>query len=64
MAELEETLKEKEPESEDLLLLLATNSEKVKELKEKLKSLGQQVSDDEEDDEDDEEDGDSAAEDD
>lgn len=54
VTELETTVKEKEVEGEDLLLLLETNSEKISNMKGKLRKLGQQVSDSEEEDDDDE----------
>ena len=53
ISELQSAVKEKETEAEDLLLLLETNSEKIKLMKDSLRKLGQQVSDDEDDEEDD-----------
>ena len=53
ISELESTITEKETESEDLLLLLETYSEKLAAQKAQLKELGQTVSESEEEEEDD-----------
>ena len=50
ISELESTISEKETESEDLLLLLETNSEKLAAQKARLKELGETVSESEEED--------------
>lgn len=50
ISELESTISEKETESEDLLLLLESNSEKLGAQKARLKELGEIVSDSEEED--------------
>ena len=53
ISELESTISEKETESEDLLLLLETNSEKLAAQKARLKELGETVSESEEEEEED-----------
>ena len=53
ISELVSTISEKETESEDLLLLLETNSEKLAAQKARLKELGETVSESEEEEEED-----------
>ena len=53
ISDLESMISEKETESEDLLLLLETNSEKLAAQKARLKELGETVSESEEEEEED-----------